>query len=101
MSELHDDLERASTALKKEPITDELVVACEHILCRPDLPISTPDVHLPPLDNAETAHLSRYRTTRRLKMLSDNYSCRRIASREILPYRVLLKSLTQSVSCSV
>ncbi len=69
VSELHDGLERARTALKKEPITDELVVACEHILSRPDLPISTPDVHLPPLDNAGTVHLSRYRTTRRLKDL--------------------------------
>ena len=124
MSELHDDLERARTALKKERKTDELVVACEHILCRPDLPISTPDVHLPQLDNAGTAHISRYRTTKRLKDLErrqeiveqgpfgspERFSYLSVESQlgwpalpheRILLYRFLLESLMQGESYSV
>ncbi len=71
MSELHDDLERATTALEKETIADydELVAAWEHILCHPDFPISALGVRLPALNNAGIAYLSRYRATRQLKDL--------------------------------
>ena len=71
MSELHDDLERATTALEKETIADydELVAAWEHILCHPDIPISAPGVRLPVFNNAGIAYLSRYRTIRQLKDL--------------------------------